>query len=239
MEIIKLNLEEYMHSISDIKDKKSIEFANDAFDWWNEKYYWRRFPPLCLTHNKIHLCYLFYTISKNNEYLIINFLLTPEKDRGNGYAYTLLKYLFELITYKDVKRFKLICTPSSLPFYNKLGLEYWGIDKLGFYYSDFKMPKKGIRGIKKVVQDSSIDEFSNYRVRKIYNTLKLNGKELNENQKIVFENSKKIVEKKYHFEDLKNRIIFLDRVASKKYNFNFTIKKARVKLSPFLYKLNK
>ena len=216
MEVIKLNLEEYMHSITDIEDKKSIDFANNAFDWWNENYYWRRFPPLCLTHNDMHLCYLFYTISKNNEYLIINFLLTPEKDRGKGYAYDLVKYLFEFVTYKDVNRFKLICTPSSLPFYNKLGLEYWGIDKLGFYYSDFKMPKKGITGIKKVVQDSSIDELSVSRIRKIYNILKLNGKELNKKQKLIFEDSKDIIKEKYHFKDLENRIVLLDEAILKK-----------------------
>ncbi|PLY07842.1 MAG: hypothetical protein C0625_03825 [Arcobacter sp.] len=213
MEVIKLNLEQYMNSIVDIEDKKSTDFANHAFDWWNENYYWRRFPPLCLTHNNIHLCYLFYTISKNEEYLIINFLLTPKKQRGKGYAYDLLKYLFEFITYKDVNRVKLTCTPSSLPFYNKLGLEYWGVDKLGLYYSDFKMPHQGITGIKKVVLDSSLEEFSTSKIKEMYEMLKLNGKEFDKKQKLIFEDSKEILKEKYHFDDLKNKILFLEKCA--------------------------
>ena len=67
------------------------------------------------------------------------------------------------------------CVSSSLDFYNKLGLEYWGINNLSQYYCDFKMPISDISEIPQIVKDSKLSEMSDERIMQIFEKLKNNG----------------------------------------------------------------
>lgn len=206
MKIIELNRKEYLISVKKIEDFKTLNFSKQALEWWDNYYSWERFPPLCLTHKKKHLSYLFYNISKDKEYLTIHNLFTPNKYRTKGYAYILLSHLFTHLANENIKRFKLNCVLSSVDFYNKLGLEYWGINDLFQYYCDFKMPKLSIKEIPKIVQNSSLDELSDEKILSIFKNLQNNGKTLDENMSEKFENSKKKIIGKYHFDLLLKRI---------------------------------
>jgi hypothetical protein len=206
MEVIKLNREEYLTSVKKIGDFKTLEFSKSSLDWWDNYYSWENFPPLCLTHNNKHLCYLFFNISKNNEYLTIHNIFTPYKHRTKGYAYKLLKYLFIFLSDKKIKRFKLSCVSSSLDFYNKLGLEYWGVNELSQYYCDFKMPLLDIKEIPQIVKDSNLNEINDERILKIYESLKNNGSTFDEKHSENFKNSKEKLMNKYHFNLLCKRV---------------------------------
>ena len=206
MNVIELNREEYLESVKKIEDFKTLNFSKSALEWWDNYYSWEKFPPLCLSDKKKHFCYLFYNISKDNEYLTIHNLLTPNKHRSFGYAYKLLKYLFSHFSGNKIRRFKMNCVSSSLDFYNKLGLEYWGINNLSQYYCDFKMPISDISEIPQIVKDSNLREISDEKIMQIFEKLKNNGTQLEEKMINKFEESKEKLEGKYHFD------LFLKRV---------------------------
>jgi hypothetical protein len=98
------------------------------------------------------------------------------------------------------------CVSSSLDFYNKLGLEYWGINELSQYYCDFKMPIKDISEIPQIVKDSKLSELSDERIMQIFEKLKNNGTTLDEKMSDKFEDSKEKLEGKYHFDLLCKRV---------------------------------
>ena len=207
MKIIELNRDEYLISVKKIADFKSLSFSKNALDGWDSYYSWEKFPPLCLLNNKEkHVCYLFYSISNDNEYLTIHNLLTPHTHRSYGYAYTLLKYLFSHLSTNKIKRFKMNCVSSSLDFYNKLGLEYWGINDLSQYYCNFKMPILDISEIPQIVRDSNLSELSDEKIIQIYEKLKNNGTKLEEKMTYKFGESKEKLEGKYHFDLLLKRV---------------------------------
>ena len=206
MNVIELNRDEYLISVKKIEDFKSLSFSKNALEWWDNYYSWEKFPPLCLSDKKKHFCYLFYNISKDNEYLTIHNLLTPNTHRSHGYAYQLLKHLFSHLSQNKIKRFKMNCVSSSLDFYNKLGLEYWGINDLSQYYCDFKMPIKDISEIPQIVKDSKLSEISDERIMQIFEKLKNNGTQLEEKMIDKFEDSKEKLIGKYHFDLLQQRV---------------------------------
>ena len=53
---------DYAHTINDIK---SLKFAKESLDLWDNFYSWEKYSPLCLINDDEILCYIFYSISKN------------------------------------------------------------------------------------------------------------------------------------------------------------------------------
>jgi hypothetical protein len=207
MNIIELSRQEFLSSVKEIEDFESLQFSKHCLDWWDDYFSWTKFPPLCLINDeKEHVCYLFYNISKDNEYLTIHNLLTPKASRYNGYAQKLLEYLFKKVSKLNIKRFKMYCVSSSLSFYNKLGLEYWGVNDLGQYYCDFKMPKESIDEIPSIVQRAHISELKDKTVLEIYEKLKNNGRNLEDKKLAIFEACLDTLEEKYHFKALCQKV---------------------------------
>lgn len=207
MQIIELTRNEFLESAQSIEDYKSLSFSKHCLDWWDAYFSWTKFPPLCLINEEEeHLCYLFYSISKDNEYLTIHNLLTPKINRFNGYAKTILTHLFEKVAPLNIRRFKMYCVSSSLSFYSKLGLEYWGVNEFGQYYCDFKMPKNSIEEIPLIVQNFSLDEMKENTLLEIYEKLKNNGNNLEGKKLAVFEACIDTLQEKYHFEALCQKV---------------------------------
>lgn len=207
MKIIELTRNEFLESAQNIEDYKSLSFSKHCLDWWDTYFSWTKFPPLCLVDDEEeHLCYLFYSISKNNEYLTIHNLLTPKANRFNGYAKEILSYLFQKVASQNIQRFKMYCVSSSLTFYSKLGLEYWGVNESGQYYCDFKMPKESIDEISSIVKEFSFEEINDQTLLEIYEKLKNNGNNLVDKKLEVFEDCIESLQDKYHFEALCKKV---------------------------------
>ena len=207
MKIIELSRQEFLESAQSIEDYKSLTFSKHCLDWWDAYFSWTKFPPLCLVDDEEeHLCYLFYSVSKDNEYLTIHNLLTPKANRFNGYAKTILTHLFQKLSHENIQRFKMYCVSSSLSFYNKLGLEYWGINEQGQYYCNFKMPKNSIDEIPSIVKNFTLDEVNDDALLEIYEKLKNNGTTLEDKKLAVFEACTDILQEKYHFEALCKKV---------------------------------
>lgn len=156
---------------------------------------------MCLIDNfNEHRCYLFYNISKDKEYLSIHNILTPKKYRKMGYAYTLLAHMFSELSNEEIQRFKLWCVSSSVSFYNKLGLHYWGVNELGQYYCDFAMPKLSIKEIPSIIKDTKLKEFSTVKLNQIYEKIQQNGSEFSDKERRIYDNCVQKMKYRYRFE---------------------------------------
>lgn len=176
MNTVYLSRDEYLDSVMQLQDMQNLTFLKNALDQWDNYYSWVKFPVFALSVNATIVCYIFYNISKNGEYLQINNILTPIEHRKKGYAFTLIKALIESLKNRNIKRMKLSCVYSSLKFYDTLGLTYWGVTKKCLYYSDFKMPQN-IEDLPRLNQMALASDFDNKKLLGIYNNLKENGKD--------------------------------------------------------------
>lgn len=201
MGFVELNREEYLSSVKRIGDFNTLKFSKQALDWWDNYYSWEKSPPLALQIDGINQAYIFYTVSKTNRYLTIHNLFTPYAFRNRGFAYKLLGEVFALKSDENIERFKMFCVSSSLKFYNSLGLNYWGVNAQNHYYCDFQMPKKSITEIASIVQESSVNEFTQSEFESIHEKLRLNGSEFDEKQTQIFKDSLELLGDRYIHQD--------------------------------------
>lgn len=204
-----LNREQYIASVAEIQHLSSQEFAQQSLKWWDSYYSWNKFPCLCLENDKGEdVCYLFYHISKNNQYLTIHNILTPFKSRFNGYAKEILTLLFnKILLQADIERVKMYCVSSSLKFYMNLGIDFWGVNKLGQYYTDFPMPDSSIKEIKELMRNEDLTQLSDKNRNTIYSKLQDNGTKFNEKETATFQKALILLKERYRFKELKDFFI--------------------------------
>ena len=205
MEVVRLTRNEYLESVKKLSNFENLKFLKRTLDLWDNYYSWEKFPPLALKVNNRYVTYLFYNISKDNKYLTINNILTPFKYRRNGYAYNLLKYLFNSLKTNKIDRCKLYSVNNSIKFYNKLGLRYWGVNKELLYYSDFIMPEN-IEDIEQINYEGSTDEFNDKELEDIYEKLKDNANSFDEKQILIHEECLELMKSRFKFDDLADEI---------------------------------
>lgn len=202
MKITTLTRAEFLDSILQIHDIKSLKFAKETLDLWDNYYSWEQFQPLCLEHDEEGLCYLFYTITKDNSYLIIHRLLTPFIFRRKNYALEMMSYLFSNFSKQGIERFKMNCMTGSLHFYNKLGLNYWGVNEQKQYYCDFKMPNQNISELSSIVNNTNINELSIKQFQLIAKRLQKNGSEFTQKEISVHQDCLKLLKTKYRYDEV-------------------------------------
>ncbi len=198
-----LNREQYIASVANIQHSSSQDFAQQSLDWWDNYYSWNKFPCLCLEDDGKDVCYLFYHISKNNQYLTIHNILTPFNLRFKGYAKKLLTLLFnKILLHADIERVKMYCVSSSLKFYMNLGVDFWGVNRIGQYYADFPMPESNIKEIKELMVNEDLTQLTQKNRDNIYDKLKLNGTEFDNKENNIFQKSLLLLGKRYRFKEL-------------------------------------
>lgn len=205
MNIKTLNKDQYIKSTSSITHTASKEFASQAFKYCNDFIDWDQFPCLCLENFGEDVCYLFYHLSKDKRYLTIDNILTPFNHRNNGYAKYLITFLLKKFSKGSIiERVKMFCVSSSLEFYMKLGIDFWGVNKLGQYYTEFPLPKNGIDEIDVLMKKENLSTLYKRELKVIYKKLELNGSEFNEKERKIFNRSLKLLGKRYRFKELYN-----------------------------------
>lgn len=193
----------YINSIEQIKDKKSIGFANLALDWWDRHFSWKVHGCVILTNEKReHLSYIFYKIDRYNEYLTIHNIFTPLKFRRKGYAHQLFALVFKVAEQKNVSRFRVTSVPQSLSFYLTMGFVYWGINTQGDYYCDLPLPEGGLKQISPMVKKSDPKELAGKYVGNIISKVKGNSETLDNTQTLIHKKSTKKLADSYLYDEL-------------------------------------
>lgn len=183
-----LNRKEYISSIESIQDTRTSNFANMSLKWWDEQYGWytKGCIVLCDSEN-IHLCYIFFKIDRNNEYITLHNVFTQLSLRRNGYAQELLAIVFDLALKLKVKRFKLTSISNSLDFYLALGFIYWGVNCVGDYYCDLPIPLEGLSGVKEMTENATIETLIGKKFTKIHAKVGVNETQLSQTQTTIYE----------------------------------------------------
>jgi len=202
-----LDRTQYLTSVTQMNHFESLKFAKQSLLWWDQYYSWTKSPCLCLEDNGIDVCYLFYTISKDNKYLTIHNLLTPFIFRFQGYGKELLTILLSKILLNlKIERIKLLCLSSSLEFYMSLGIDFWGVTKIGQYYTEFPMPQSNINEIPLLMQNEHLVTLSTVELNDIYKKLNNNGSFFNLAEKDIFNRALITLGARYRYEELYNMI---------------------------------
>ena len=182
-----LNRKQYLSSIENIQNDKSIAFANMSLQWWDDHYGWyTKGCMVLLDSDEIHLAYVFYKIDKYNEYITIHNIFTPFIKRRSGYAHELMRLLFDLALEKNVTRFKLTSISNSLDFYLSLGFIYWGVNSVGDYYCDMPMPLDGLLGVNAMVLKLTSSELIGKKTQLISKKIKDYSQHLNAAQTRIY-----------------------------------------------------
>ena len=193
----------YIDSIAQIKDKKSLGFANMALKWWDRHFSWNAHGCIALTNEKEeHLSYIFYKIDRYHEYITIHNIFTPLKFRRHGYASQLFELVFKIAEKNHISRFRITCVPQSLSFYLTLGFVYWGINTQGDYYCDLPLPEGGIDKIEKMIKNSEPEELAGKYLNSIISKVKGNVEELDDLQKAQYKEDKKKLAESYLYDEL-------------------------------------
>ena len=149
------------------------------------------------------MCYLFYHVTKDKKYLTIHNIFTPFPSRFKGYGKELLSILFKkILLHSEIERVKMFCVTTSLKFYMSFGIDFWGVNSVGHYYTDFPMPKYDIKEIAQLMHNEHLTKLSKEELNTTYDKLKLNGSEFDEKETHTFQSSVKLLKEHYRFEEL-------------------------------------
>jgi len=213
-----LNRNEYISSIQTIADTKTIKFADMSLKWWDKKFGWYIKGCAVLTDvDENHLCYIFYKIDKQNEYITIHNIFTPLEKRRNRYANILLGLIFDLAISQKVSRFRLTSISKSLDFYLALGFIYWGVNSVGDYYCDLPMPFDGLVGLDNMIKNTDTQTLIGKNFDKIYDKVHNYNKDLSISKRLIYDNDLLKMGSHYLLEVLtkiKNDQVFFQEVKS-------------------------
>ena len=83
-----------------------------------------------------------------------------------------------------------------------LGIDFWGVNTTGQYYTDFAMPKFDIKEIHTLMHNEHFIDLSKEEIEVIYNKVKENGSlfDIKETQK--FDKSLLLLKDRYRFQEL-------------------------------------
>ncbi len=176
-----LSRDNYISSLETIEDARTMRFATMSLNWWDKQFGWYSQGCIALTDDSdTRLSYIFFTIDRYKEYITVHNIFTQDSMRRNGYAYELLKMVFDLALCKQVKRFKLTSISNSLDFYLSMGFSYWGVNSVGDYYCDLPMPFDGLDGVEFMTENSNAQTLIGKKFDTIYKKVADNETNLNE-----------------------------------------------------------
>ncbi|WP_321530669.1 hypothetical protein [uncultured Desulfuromonas sp.] len=200
-ELIPLNRVEYQRSILQLKEDKTIRFANMSLNWWDKKLGWHSQGCFALADQQnIHLCYIFFIINRTTNYLTIHNIFTPFAQRRQGYAQILLELVFNLAIAQKATRFNITCISQSLDFYLALGLIYWGVNSVGDFYCDLPMPKEGLSGMEWMVAERSNAELIGTEFAMINHKIKDHNLYLTKKQNQVYQRDLRLLQGNYRLD---------------------------------------
>lgn len=201
--LIRLNRQDYIDSTAKISDEKTLRFSKMSLRWWDSHFFWEKYGCMVLAdQSENHLCYVFYKIDRYRQYLSIHNIFTPLIMRRKGYAYELLKMVFDIAVIEKVGRFKLTTISTSLDFYLSLGFIYWGINSVGDYYCDLPVPANGLGGLQIMTETLATSALIGTSLGNIFKKVKDSDTKLDSSQTRQYEQDKTKMNENYRFKSL-------------------------------------
>lgn len=146
MQYKRISREEYMVFHLTLNTDKEIGFSKKSMLFWDKYYDWETQKPYALIDEGKVVSVSFVNFARYRKdhkvFSIVN-IFTPSRYRGKGYAKELMKVQFKEAYELGCKSFRLNCEHEAIPFYDKIGMCYWGWTKSKALYVDLPMPIDG------------------------------------------------------------------------------------------------
>lgn len=158
-----LNKQQYLefHDKLEGKDKK---FSKTAIGMWDFMKAWDSWGVRVLRDDKIRsVCFMKVSGQAGHKVIFISNIFTPEAGRGSGSARAILdENIKEAVTNFGADTIRLDCNRSALPFYDKLGMTYWGTTISYSMFCDLPVNKNGVASLLETKYTSSKDILNSY-----------------------------------------------------------------------------
>lgn len=148
---------EFQDSI-DPADKESVRFCKQTYDFHVKWYGFDSKPYLMAVDENDHILgVMTYNVTKNDKYITVINLLVPSKNRRKGIAKALMQKAIDVARENFKSRLRMACDIPALPFYNRLGMVYWGIRQNSAFWCDIPLLWEDINEYVQL-KDRKIDE---------------------------------------------------------------------------------
>ena len=180
-----LNKQEYLtfHETLEGKDKK---FSKTAIGMWDFMKAWDNWGVKVLKENDsvISVCFMKVSGQAGHKVLFISNIFTPESGRGKGSAREMLNCNIKQATNDHLATtIRLDCNRAALPFYDKLGMTYWGTTISESMFCDLPINNKGVDSLAETTYTSSLDIINSYDTKLREAKIKWIQKKVSENDK--------------------------------------------------------
>ena len=142
-------------------DKK---FSKVAIGMWDFMKAWDAWPVRALIDDKTitSICFMKISSQAGHKVLFISNIFTPVAGRGQGAAREMLhRNILEAVEL-GADTIRMDCNKSALPFYDKLGITYWGATISHSMYCDLPINNKGVDSLSETKYTSSLDILNTY-----------------------------------------------------------------------------
>lgn len=143
-------------------DKK---FSKVAIGMWDFMKAWDNWPVRILKYNDdiVSVCFMKISNQAGHKVLFISNIFTPQTFKGKGWARKILDMnIKEAVQIHNASTIRMDCNKSALPFYDKLGITYWGATISHSMYCDLPINIKGVDCFKDTQYNSSCDILNSY-----------------------------------------------------------------------------
>jgi predicted GNAT family N-acyltransferase len=150
------------HETLEGKDKK---FSKTAIGMWDFMKAWDDWGVRVLKEKTdiISVCFMKVSGQAGSKVLFISNIFTPEAGRGKGSARNMLdRNIKEAFEIHSASTIRLDCNRPALPFYDKLGMTYWGTTISESMFCDLPINNKGVDSLSETKYTSSLDILNSY-----------------------------------------------------------------------------
>jgi len=173
---------------SRLEDPKDIKFSKVAMGMWDFMKAWDSWPVRTLWEDNeiVSVCFMKLSKQADSKVLFISNIFTPTAGRGKGLAREMLDRNIKEAVENGATTIRLDCNRSALPFYDKLGLTYWGTTISESMFCDLPINESGVSSFLQTKNMTSSEILNSYSHKLREAKMKWIYKKVKEHEKYNF-----------------------------------------------------
>ncbi len=168
MHYVALSKYQYLELVhSRLEDPKDIRFSKVAMGMWDFMKAWDKWPVRTLWEDNdiVSSCFMKLSNQAGSKVLFISNIFTPVAGRGKGLAKEMLDRNIKEAVDIGATSIRLDCNRKALPFYDKLGVTYWGATVSESMFCDLPINEKGVLSFLETKDMPSEDILNSYNTK--------------------------------------------------------------------------
>jgi len=184
-----INKDEYVALHNTITDDKAFKFSKAAISAWDFMKGWDKWDPRVLEEDgKINsVCFMKVSGQAGSKVLYICNIFTLPEFRKKGYGKILLDYnIKEAVQDYGASSLRMDCNKKALPFYDSLGVVYWGTAPNKSMFCDLPINNNGVSSLGSHGKKNSAEILQTYDARLKEAKIKWIKKKLRDHDKLDY-----------------------------------------------------